>query len=189
MAGQGARSGRCRTPGASVFSSTRATPRPPSRSCAMTLDPAFRGPWRLPPNRVYRFYRGGALLEQFRAGEAAPDTAGVDSDRPEDWVGSATHAWTPPGRPPTEDGLPTDELLAAMHERPTQPGDVWWIPPGLPHAIGAGIFMLEIEEPSDFSIVAETGGLPIDRADAHLGLGWEVTIDAFDRRAHDDEYV
>ena len=29
----------------------------------MSLDRSFLRPWRLPPNRVSRFYRGGALLE------------------------------------------------------------------------------------------------------------------------------
>lgn len=77
-------------------------------------------------------------------------------------------------------------LLDAMHVRPTTAGDVWFIPAGVPHAIGAGIFMVEIEEPSDFSILAETAGLPIDREDAHPGLGWDVMLDAFDREGHDE---
>ena len=260
----------------------------------MGLEPAFVGPWRLPPNRVARFYRGGAALERFRTGEQ-----GVDGELPEDWVGSATHVWTRHGKPPGTDGLGwaeadgerrridellaadpdavagsdlvavaglttgllvklldagvrlpvhahptrafarthldsffgkaeawivlatrdtgdregptvrigfrrdvgraelvdlieaegTDALLRAMHRRPTQAGDVWFIPPGVPHAIGAGVFMVEIEEPSDFSVVAETGGLPIEPEDAHLGLGWEVAVDAFDRAGHQDAWV
>ena len=87
------------------------------------------------------------------------------------------------------EGGRTRELLGAMHERPTAAGDVWFIPPGVPHAIGAGIFMLEVEEPSDFSIVAETRDVPIEAADAHLRLGWDVTIDAFDRAGHDDAWI
>ncbi len=53
-------------------------------------------------------------------------------------------------------------LLDAMHIRPTT------------------------AEPSDFSILAETAGLPIDREDAHPGLGWDVMLDAFDREGHDE---
>jgi mannose-6-phosphate isomerase len=75
----------------------------------------------------------------------------------------------------------TEDLLGAMHLRPTAPGDVWFIPAGLPHAIGAGVFMIEIEEPADFSIVAETRGIPIDRQNASLRLGWEIAVDAYDR--------
>jgi mannose-6-phosphate isomerase len=264
------------------------------------LLPELLRPWRLPPNRVSRFYRGGALLERFRAGVLGPDGAPhEDGTRPEDWVGSATAAWSPPGSPATGEGLcvaeidgrmhrivdlletdpwavagrelvaaagtttgllvklldtavrlpvhahpsrgfarrwlrswfgkaeawivvstreagdpegpvvrigfrrdvgreelidliadeRTSDLLDAMHVRPTAPGDVWFIPHGVPHAIGAGVFMVEIEEPTDFSIVAETADVPIHPAAAHLGLGWEVAVDAFDRAGHDESWL
>lgn len=78
-------------------------------------------------------------------------------------------------------------MLDAMAVRRVQAGDVWFVPPGVPHAIGAGIFMVEVQEPSDFSIVAETAGFPIDPADAHLRRGWEVMLDAFDRQPMTDE--
>jgi mannose-6-phosphate isomerase len=244
-----------------------------------------RGPWLLAPNRVERFYTGGALLESFR-GQPNP----ADGTRPEDWVGSTTRAWTAPGEPPKNEGLTTvadllradpgavagsdlvdvagvttgllvklldaavrlpvhahpsrsfareklgsffgkteawivlatrqmpgaerpvvrlgfnrdvgrdelisiiddeqtEELLGAMRLRMTAPGDVWFIPAGLPHAIGAGVFMVEIEEPADFSIVAETRGIPIDRDNASLRLGWDVAVDAYDRRAWSDAAI
>jgi mannose-6-phosphate isomerase len=255
----------------------------------MPADRTIVQPWRLLPNRVRRFYRGGLLLERFRG---VPDAA--DSDAPEDWVGSATRAWTPPGAGITEQGLsfaeidgerrrvadlvaadpaavagaglvaaagpatigvlvklldagirlpvhahPTrafarrhlgsffgkaeawlvlatrqlpaepaphvrlgferdvaradlrrwidagdsEALLAAMHQRPVAAGDTWFVPAGMPHAIGAGVFLVEVQEPTDFSIVAESRGFPIEPAAAHVGLGWDVAIDAFDRAA------
>ena len=77
----------------------------------MSLDRSFIRPWRLPPNRVTRFYRGGALLERFRAGALAADgTPTRDGTQPEDWVGSATAAWTPPETPPSGEGLGTAEI-------------------------------------------------------------------------------
>jgi mannose-6-phosphate isomerase len=76
-----------------------------------------------------------------------------------------------------------------MHARPAHAGDVWFVPPGTPHSIGAGAFILEIQEPTDFSIVAEVAGFPIDPADAHLGLGWDVAIDAIDRGGRDDAEI
>jgi mannose-6-phosphate isomerase len=78
-------------------------------------------------------------------------------------------------------------LLGAMPVRDVQAGDVWFVPPGVPHAIGAGVFMVEVQEPTDFSIVAEVAGLPIDPADAHLRRDWEVMVDAFDREPMTDE--
>ena len=71
----------------------------------MPADRTIVRPWRLLPNRVRRFYRGGLLLERFRG---MPDAA--DSDAPEDWVGSATRAWTPPGNAITEVGMGLAEV-------------------------------------------------------------------------------
>ena len=87
------------------------------------------------------------------------------------------------------DAESSEALLGTLHIRETSAGDVWFVPAGTPHAIGAGVFILEIQEPTDFSIVAETGGFPIDRHAAHLGLGWDVTMDAIDRRAMTDRNV
>lgn len=87
------------------------------------------------------------------------------------------------------EGQRTSELLDAMHWRAVSAGDVWFVPAGTPHAIGAGILMMELQEPTDFSIVAETDGYPIKPAAAHLGAGWAVMIDAFDRRGYSDTEV
>jgi mannose-6-phosphate isomerase len=55
---------------------------------------------------------------------------------------------------------------------------VVFVPAGTPHAIGAGALIAELQEPTDFSIVCEWEGFPIAAADSHLGLGWDVAIDA-----------
>ena len=83
-------------------------------------------------------------------------------------------------------GGATEALLDAMAAQPTRPGDVWFVPPGVPHAIGAGILILEVQEPTDFSIVLETRDVPIRAEDAHLGLGWDVAIEAIERQALDE---
>jgi mannose-6-phosphate isomerase len=250
------------------------------------------GPLRLLPNRVRRFYRGGALLDRFRGVAAAGTGAeGRDGDEPEDWVGSATSAWRPTGAASTVEGLSTlpdldgrllrevvdavpdslagpgladaaggpttgllvklldsairlpvhahpsrpfarrvlgsffgkteawlvlatrqvpgedvphlrlgfrhdvdaaelrgwieaertEPLLDALHRREVHAGDAWLVPGGMPHAIGAGVFLVELQEPVDFSIVTETRGFPIRAGDAHLGLGWDLMIDSIDR--------
>jgi mannose-6-phosphate isomerase len=229
----------------------------------------------LPQTRVYRFYQGGALLEQFRGG------GGDDSDHPEDWVGSVTEARNP-GREVPDEGLTrledgrllrdaiaadpaswlgdgaqgtgvliklldaaerlpvhahpgrefarqhlasefgkteawivlatrsdtaevwigqreavdrstyrewidrqdTDALLHSLNRVPVAAGDVIYVPAGVPHAIGAGVLLAELQEPTDFSIVCEWTGYPIEPADSHLGLGWDVAIEALDLRPH-----
>ncbi len=271
----------------------------------MTIDARTRLPLTAPlallPNRVTRSYRGGALLDRFRAGgtpglpteatDRRTDTA-ADGDRPEDWVASMLRAWTPVGKALTDEGLsivkvgdeevtlrelvqrrdpaavggnalvrvagpttgfvvklldtaqrlpvhchPTrpfaerflgsrwgkteawlvlgtrqiageeppsihlgfrrdveraelrrwiddqevSALLEAMHHRTVVPGDAWLAPAGVPHTVGAGVFLAKLSEPTDFSIVAETAGFPIAAEAAHLGLGWDVMVDAFHR--------
>ena len=220
---------------------------------------------RLPPNRVYRFYRGGALLGRFR-GEPEED-----GPFPEDWVGSVTAASNPGRDEPDaglsrlEDGrllrdvvgpdtgvlvklldsaerLPVhyhpdrdfarvrldspygkteawivldtreaeadvwvglrepipreqyrdwidrhdlDALLGSLNHLTVRAGDVVYVPGGVPHAIGAGLLVAELQEPTDFSIVCEWEGYPIRAEDADLGLGWDTALDALDLGRHE----
>lgn len=258
------------------------------------LKAQLRRPLPLRPNRVYRFYTGGLLMDRFRG---TPDPH--DTDHPEDWVGSITPANNPGAGHPADEGLslvtlPTGErvllkalleafpedalgvehvqkwgansgllvklldasmrlpihchptrpfarhhfssifgkteawmvletrpvngvdpyimlgfkegvdrqsfrrhveqqqipdLTAGLHRIPVKPGDVFYVKAGLPHAIGAGIFLVEAQEPTDFSIVAEWADFPIDPRDAHLGLGWDVALDCFDFTTYQPEHL
>ena len=56
------------------------------------------------------------------------------------------------------------------------------MPAGVPHAIGGGLLIAELQEPTDFSIVCEWEGYPIRPEDSHLGLGWDVALPALDLR-------
>jgi mannose-6-phosphate isomerase len=252
------------------------------------MDAWLELPLRLSPNRVYRFYRGGAQLDAFR-GAAGP----VDTEFPEDWVGSVTPAINPPAHTYPGEGLSvveaggqrvtladllardpeavagrevvsrygpttallvklldagsrlpvhghptrefarhvlhsqfgkaeawivlstrqlpgqlsprvwlglrdavsrdqlaewigrqdTDAIRGAMNEFEVRAGEAVFVRPGLLHATGAGVFLIETQEPTDFSIVAETAGYPIAAEEAHLGLGWDTMLDCFDRTA------
>jgi mannose-6-phosphate isomerase len=76
-----------------------------------------------------------------------------------------------------------EAIRAAMNEFPVAAGDAVFVRPGLAHATGAGVFLVEAQEPTDFSIVAEYVGYAIDPEQAHLGLGWGTMLDCFDRGA------
>jgi mannose-6-phosphate isomerase len=68
-------------------------------------------------------------------------------------------------------------MLAALHRVPVAPGDTFFVPAGMLHAIGEGLLIIELQEPSDFSVLLEWDGFDIDgRADGHLGLGFEEAL-------------
>lgn len=75
-------------------------------------------------------------------------------------------------------------LLDLLHEIEVAPGDVVWVPPGELHAIGAGVLLLELQQPEDLSILLEWTGFALDGAsDGHLGLGFDRALEAVNRRA------
>jgi mannose-6-phosphate isomerase len=84
------------------------------------------------------------------------------------------------------------EMLRALHELPVRAGDTVFVPAGTPHAIGAGILMIEVQEPTDLSILLEWEPFPaLSEDEAHLGLGWDVALQALDRRGvkEDDAFA
>ncbi|MCS3442075.1 class I mannose-6-phosphate isomerase [Microbacterium phyllosphaerae] len=75
-------------------------------------------------------------------------------------------------------------LLGLLHEVEVAAGDVVWVPPGELHAIGAGVLLLELQQPEDLSILLEWGGFAIDGAAVgHLGLGFDLALAAVTTRA------
>ena len=63
-------------------------------------------------------------------------------------------------------------------------GDTIYVPPGVLHAIGAGVFLVELQEPEDLSILLEWKGFGLDgRLDGHLGLGFDLALDAVELQA------
>ncbi|MUL42010.1 carbohydrate kinase [Streptomonospora sp. PA3] len=76
----------------------------------------------------------------------------------------------------------TAGLLARMHEVPLERGDTVVVPAGVPHALGAGAFVLEVQEPTDFSILLDWRDYALDGArEGHLGLGFDTALDAVRR--------
>jgi mannose-6-phosphate isomerase len=259
-----------------------------------TWKDVARQPLRLARNRVYRTYRGGALLDHWQG--VAPPT---DAHYPEEWVGSTTVSRLP-GRPKDEglcqvlmpDGstavlkelieqnpesmlgavhvsrhgtelavlckildsamrLPiqvhpdrtfakrhchsdfgkteswiilatrrvggetpyilfgfregvTEEAfrrlaktqdipgqVAALNRVEVQPGEVYLVTAGTPHAIGPGVFMIEVQEPTDLVVNTEytVGEIRRTEAQCTMGLGFDLGMQCFDYRAAGMEHV
>jgi mannose-6-phosphate isomerase len=251
-----------------------------------------RQPLLLPPNRVYRLWRGGAVLDRFQ-GRADPQ----DGSTPEEWVASTTVSRLP-DRPPDEglsqvrvlDGgrrplktlieafpeamlgqahvarfgaelavlcklldsamrlfiqahpdqdfarrhlgsrfgkteawivLATREIdgerphillgfregvteaefhrqvlaqdspamVAALNRVPVAPGEVYLLQAGTPHALGPGVFLVEIQEPTDLVVNVEYRLFGRAEAQAFMGLPFEVAMRCFAYDAAGDAFV
>lgn len=60
-------------------------------------------------------------------------------------------------------------MLERIHAVDVVPGDVVLVPGGTAHAIGAGIFLIEVQEPTDFSVLLEFEGFS-SLEDAFVGM-------------------
>jgi mannose-6-phosphate isomerase len=69
-------------------------------------------------------------------------------------------------------------MLAALNPVPVASGDVLFVPAGTLHTIGAGITLIELQEPSDMSVVLEWRLSRVENGDEHLQLGWERVLAA-----------
>lgn len=75
-----------------------------------------------------------------------------------------------------------DAMLACLHKVPVKVGDTFLIRGGVPHGIGAGCFLVEIQEPTDYTVRTERvtpSGLQVADFMCHQGLGFEKMFDCF----------
>ncbi|MBQ4338317.1 MAG: class I mannose-6-phosphate isomerase [Clostridia bacterium] len=73
-------------------------------------------------------------------------------------------------------------MAELMHKIPVKSGDVFLITGGTPHAIGPGCFLLEIQEPTDYTISLEkcnTLGEKLPDFLCHMGIGFDKMFDCF----------
>jgi mannose-6-phosphate isomerase len=72
-------------------------------------------------------------------------------------------------------------LLACFDKIPIRPGDVFVVPGGMPHAIGEGVFMVEVMEPTDFAvrIEFERGGYVLPEASRFMNRGIDFALSMF----------
>ncbi len=74
-------------------------------------------------------------------------------------------------------------ILDMLHRVPVQAGDFVFVDGGVPHAIGGGCFMIELQEPSDLMVVAERqtpSGRVLPEAKLHGGIGFVGMYDVYE---------
>jgi mannose-6-phosphate isomerase len=77
-------------------------------------------------------------------------------------------------------------LIGALHKVPVAAGDGVLVPAGTPHAIGSGVLITELQEPTDLSILLEWSGFVDDGGKSGtLGLGYDRALAAVDRSGWD----
>ena len=162
----------------------------------------------LGPEHVGRFGADpGLLVKLLDAGERLPVHVHPGRDFARSHLGSRwgkTEAWlildAEPGasvhvglREPIDaatlrrwvDDQDAGEMLAALHELPVRAGDAILVPAGSLHAIGAGILLLELQEPTDLSVLVEWRRFGVNSGAEHLELGWSEALAAADRTPAD----
>lgn len=76
----------------------------------------------------------------------------------------------------------SEGMLNCLHKFEVEPGDAFMIYGGVPHAIGSGCFLLEVQEPTDYTMRVEKitpGGLTIGDELIHQGVGEENMLKCF----------
>jgi mannose-6-phosphate isomerase len=77
---------------------------------------------------------------------------------------------------------PGDAFSGLLQEVEAKAGDVWLIPARVAHAIGAGCLILEVQEPTDFTIQPERwcDRYRLSDQEMYLGLDKDVALSCFD---------
>ncbi|MCQ2445648.1 MAG: class I mannose-6-phosphate isomerase [Clostridia bacterium] len=83
-----------------------------------------------------------------------------------------------------------NKMLSMVHRFPVKAGDVIFVHGGMPHAIGEGCFMVELQQPTDLMVIPERvtpGGRILADAKIHGGLGFERMFDCYEYIGYTEE--
>lgn len=91
----------------------------------------------------------------------------------------------PPSKAQLKAWIETQDLAvleAAFDRIPVRPGDTLFIPGGFPHAIGEGILLVEVMEPSDLAVrfEFEKAGYVLPEEARFMGRGLDFCLEVFD---------
>lgn len=75
-----------------------------------------------------------------------------------------------------------EAMVSLLNDVPVNPGDLFLIPPRVVHAIGQGCLILEVQEPTDFTLQPEAwcGDYRLNDFEKYLGLEPNVALECFD---------
>lgn len=84
-----------------------------------------------------------------------------------------------------------ERMDGCFEKIPVNVGEVWYIPGGMPHAIGEGITMLEIMEPSDLVVRCEfeRDGVVVPKDARYMGKDLNFCLDVFDYKEYSIEMI
>jgi mannose-6-phosphate isomerase len=74
----------------------------------------------------------------------------------------------------------SEAMRGLLDEFAVHPSEAVLVRPGVPHYLGEGPIFIEVQQPSDFSVVPEYWSIGAAESDGALGLGWDMALDAFD---------
>lgn len=82
-------------------------------------------------------------------------------------------------------------MVPLLNEVAVQPGDVFFVPARMVHAIGEGCLILEVQEPTDFTIQPEhwCADYALNDQEMYIGLDPNTALDVFDYTVHGAEAV
>lgn len=75
-----------------------------------------------------------------------------------------------------------EKMFACLHRFQPKPGETWLVPGGVPHAIGGGCLVAEVQEATDITLRTEKvlpSGVVLTEEDCHLGIGVDAMLDCF----------
>ncbi len=82
-------------------------------------------------------------------------------------------------------------MTSVVNRVPVKAGDVFFVDAGVIHAIGAGCLILEIQEPTDFTIQPEhwCGNYKLNDREMYLGLPASTALDCFNYELYGSDVV
>lgn len=84
-----------------------------------------------------------------------------------------------------------DAMVPLLNEVKVQTGDVFFVPARMVHAIGEGCLILEVQEPTDFTIQPEywCADYALSEQEMYIGLDADTALDVFDYTVSGEEAI